>query len=257
MASELAPLLAEAWKTGNALKSISAGSLPADRAQAYAVQDQMAQLLGSPTIGWKVGATSEAVQRAEGYDGPLPGRIFAERTVASGAQVPAMLCRQCKLELEIAFRARHDIHTASVMDLSALDEQFEMLLAFDLTSSRYAPAALPDDGLGRMLAGIADNGNGGYVVTGPLVGPTASFTLRDFDMSIVVNNQQCAQIVPEQRADPLVGLTWVLQMCAARRESVRAGDIVLTGAANVPIALEASAQVQARVANHTLSVAYV
>ena len=47
----------------------------------------MAELIGGQVAGWKVGATVRAVQVFEGHDGPLPGRIFADRLFDSPARI--------------------------------------------------------------------------------------------------------------------------------------------------------------------------
>ena len=69
----LAVALAEAWRNDTTMPLPAADAAPASRAEAYAVQDRMAALIDDAVVGWKVGATVEAVQRLEGHDGPIPG----------------------------------------------------------------------------------------------------------------------------------------------------------------------------------------
>ena len=80
---QLARDLAEAWRSGGTIPLPPAGQGPATRADAYEIQDRMAELIGGQVAGWKVGATVRAVQVFEGHDGPLPGRIFADRLFES------------------------------------------------------------------------------------------------------------------------------------------------------------------------------
>ena len=75
----LARDLAEAWRNGRAIPLPEAGQGATTRAEAYAVQDRVAALIGGHVVGWKVGATVRPVQLMDGHDGPLPGRIFADR----------------------------------------------------------------------------------------------------------------------------------------------------------------------------------
>ncbi len=81
---EAGRLLADAWLAGRTVE-FRDELLPDDRAAAYAVQDGMAGILaakpGNRVVGWKVGATSPGVQRAEGYDGPIPGPDFCVDSV--------------------------------------------------------------------------------------------------------------------------------------------------------------------------------
>ena len=67
---QLARDLAEAWRNGGTIPLPRAGQGPATRADAYAIQDRMAELIGGKVAGWKVGATVRAVQVFEGHDGP-------------------------------------------------------------------------------------------------------------------------------------------------------------------------------------------
>ena len=103
-----ARLLADAW-LARATIEFPTKLLPPDRATAYAIQDEMARLLaavaesiGAPSkqavVGWKVGATSPGVQKVEGYDGPIPGRVFASTVFASPARLPSALCPYAKLK---------------------------------------------------------------------------------------------------------------------------------------------------------------
>ena len=108
---ELAKNLAEAWRTGGTTPLPD--KAPASRAEAYTVQDRMAELIGGKVVGWKVGATVRAVQVFEGHDGPLPGRVFADRYFDSPAKFPASKVRGAKVECEFAMRLTKDLPRSS------------------------------------------------------------------------------------------------------------------------------------------------
>lgn len=69
----LARDLADAWREGRAIPLPSAGHGATTRAEAYAVQDRVAALIGGKVVSWKVGATVRPVQLMDGHDGALPG----------------------------------------------------------------------------------------------------------------------------------------------------------------------------------------
>ena len=165
---QLARDLAEAWRNGSTIPLPRAGQGPATRADAYAIQDRMAELIGAKVAGWKVGATVRAVQVFEGHDGPLPGRVFADRLFESAAKIPAHLFKGAKVECEFAFRLTRDLPkgtTPVTQDEIAPSLTFHP--AFELAASRYAA------GTGERAAttfdGIADNGSGGAAVLGAAV----------------------------------------------------------------------------------------
>ena len=99
-------VLAEAWLAAKTI-DLPTDLLPVDRDEAYASQDEMARLLAddpdNKVVGWKVGATSSGVQEAEGYDGPIPGRVIASTIYKNCSSIPASRCQGAKVEAEIAF----------------------------------------------------------------------------------------------------------------------------------------------------------
>ena len=55
---KLAQNLANAWVSGGTIALPIAANAPATRADAYAIQDRMAELIGSQVSGWKIGRAS-------------------------------------------------------------------------------------------------------------------------------------------------------------------------------------------------------
>jgi 2-keto-4-pentenoate hydratase len=105
----LAADLAEAWRNDTRIPLPEGGADPASRAEAFAVQDRMAELIGDRTAGWKVGAAVKAVQELEGHDGPIIGRMLAARLYHGPARVPAATFAGGKVECEFAFRLTADL----------------------------------------------------------------------------------------------------------------------------------------------------
>ena len=74
------------WPIGNSLAepwdacALDRDLIPANRAEAYFVQDQMHAKLGLELAGWKVGATSPTMREIDGHEDVIPGRIFSVRT---------------------------------------------------------------------------------------------------------------------------------------------------------------------------------
>ena len=238
-----ARLLADAW-LARATIELPTKLLPPDRATAYAIQDEMARLLaavaesiGAPSkqavVGWKVGATSPGVQKAEGYDGPIPGRIFASTVFASPARLPSALCPYAKVEAEIAFRFRVAPKQGAQFSLNveSLTACVEALPAFDITSTRYAPSTrIGWNRQQNMLAGIADNGNSGVVVLGAPLSDWRTLDFMQLAVDLRVNGRDPApNLWDDARGDPLAALLWTVNNVYERGFSLAAGDIVLTG----------------------------
>lgn len=164
----LARDLAKAWTDGGTVPLPPAGQGARSRAEAYAVQDRMAELIGGTVAGWKVGATVRAVQVFEGHDGPLPGRVFADRVLEGGGSVDARLFPGAKVECEFAFRLRAGLPPGNgPVSAEELAPLVDFHPAIELASIRYAPGT-GNRGVTTFDA-IADNGGAGAAVLGAAV----------------------------------------------------------------------------------------
>ena len=243
-----ASLLADAWLAG-ATVDFPPELLPANRAAAYAVQDEMARLLAvdpaNAVVGWKVGATSPGVQKAEGYDGPIPGRILASTVYQTCAELPQSCCTYAAIEAEIAFRfVVPPRPSKKQFTLDSLADNVEMLPSFDITGTRYAPLSRNGwDSRQNMLAGIADNGNGGAVVLGAPVSDWQSLDFMQLAPDLRVNGDPAPILWDGARGDPLEALVWTVNHVRGRGSSLAAGDVVLTGSLIQPQPLHAGDRV--------------
>ncbi|MEM7031366.1 MAG: fumarylacetoacetate hydrolase family protein [Chloroflexota bacterium] len=241
----LAYQLADAWRN-KATIDIKHSQLPKDRESAYAVQDEMAaQITADPKhaiVGWKVGATSPGVQQAEGYDGPIPGRIFASTVFQSPAQVPAASCPYANLEAEVAFKLNTDISLADYpCTATTLSPIIDLVLAFDITSTRYTlETKAPWDNMQNMLAGIADNGNGGAIVIGPPIEQWQHIDLMTLTIDLRLNGKPpIKNLFDNSRGHPFDAFVWTVNSVLERGFPLQKGDIVLTGSLTEPQPLQA------------------
>jgi 2-keto-4-pentenoate hydratase len=228
----LARDLAEAWRSGGTIPLPQAG--PASRAEAYAIQDRMAELIGGTVAGWKVGATVRAVQVFEGHDGPLPGRIFADRLFDSPAQIPASLFKGVKVECEFAFRLTRELPASNgpvTRDQIAGSLTFHP--AFELAGSRFAP------GTGNRWAttfdGVADNGSGGAAVLGAAVENWQALPFETLEIDARIDDSPPIQIYTgAYRRDPAVITAETFSDLRARGVPLPVGTVVLTGSLSLP-----------------------
>ncbi len=238
--------LAEAWKTGSTVVLPSDEIAPKSRAEAYAIQDRMAQLIGGPVVGWKVGATVAAVQLFEGHDGPLPGRIFADRCLACPARIAANLFRGAKIECEFAFRL-----TAELPDQITTQSLAPLLTfhpAIELAASRYAP------GTGLRAAttfdGIADNGGGGAAVLGVAVAAWRNLPFETMEIDARIDGSPAIQAYSgPYRRHPLAIMAEAVTDLRRRGIDLEPGDCVLTGSLTLPTPIRPGQTLVARFAD--------
>ncbi len=230
----LARDLAQAWRVGGTIPLPAAGQGPATRAEAYAIQDRMAELIGGPVAGWKVGATVAAVQLFEGHDGPLPGRIFADRCHDSPARIPTGLFNSVKVECEFAFCLTQALpQGAAPVSRDEIVGALTFHPAFELAASRYAP------GTGARAAttfdGIADNGSGGAAVLGPAVVDWQTLSFGTMEIDARIDDSPPIQIYTgAYRRDPVAIVAETLSDLRARGVDPPAGTCVLTGSLSLP-----------------------
>jgi 2-keto-4-pentenoate hydratase len=226
---QLARDLADAWRSGGTIPLPA--EAPATRAAAYAIQDRMAELIGGEVAGWKVGATVRAVQVFEGHDGPLPGRVFADRVFGSAAKIPASLFKSVKVECEFAFRLTRD--WKGLVSRDAIAGSLTFRPAFELAASRYAP------GTGNRAAttfdGIADNGSGGAAVLGAAVENWQTLPFDTMEIDARIDDSPPIQIYTgAYRRDPVAIVAETFSDLHARGVDLPAGTCVLTGSLSLP-----------------------
>jgi 2-keto-4-pentenoate hydratase len=102
-------LLYAHWAAQTRLPALPHAIRPLTRADGYAIQARLEAMSASPLFGWKIAATSKAGQAHINVDGPLAGRILAERVVPDGGAVPLGNNLMRVAEIEFAFRLGRDL----------------------------------------------------------------------------------------------------------------------------------------------------
>ena len=77
-------LLWDHWHSGRRLGELPEDVRPRTRQDGYAVQACFEDRSSKPLFGWKIAATSRAGQQHINVDGPLAGRLLAEKVFESG-----------------------------------------------------------------------------------------------------------------------------------------------------------------------------
>lgn len=136
-------LLVKYWAEGSCLAALPEKMRPSTRAEGYAVQAFLERHSALPLLGWKIAATSLDGQRHIGVDGPLAGRLLAERAYANGAKLSLTGNHMRLAEPEFAFRMASDLAprpTAYEVDevMSAVES---LHTAIEMPDSRFEVVA--------------------------------------------------------------------------------------------------------------------
>ncbi|MEV4622369.1 hypothetical protein AB0J74_27095 [Asanoa sp. NPDC049573] len=196
------------------------------------VEDVLLRLdkaLGWTTAGWKVGAASMAVRRAENIPSPSPGHLFAHSIFDSPAQIgPEYFVnyRLCETEFAFAlgadFPARDEPYTEA--DLRAGIES--LIPVIEIGDSVFEDWYT----LSGYFGGMYDNGGGAALVRGRRHTDWRSVDLPTAIIDLYVNDSYVKSGVgAEAMGNPITSLTWMVNWARERGRDVAAGDVVSTG----------------------------
>jgi 2-keto-4-pentenoate hydratase len=235
-------LLAQAWRTNKQIALLPDGLRPATREQALAIQDLMIEYLGEEVGGWKIGATSDAVQRKQRLDGPIPGRIIAPWIFSNPANIPRERCPGASLECEIAFRLTKDLPWRKLRytgeDLAPI---VVLHFAVEVTGSRYAAVGNQGTADGTTLGTmtpydlIADNGGGAAFVFGKEFPNWQRIPFGEMKIDLRIDGGAPADnFFGEYRRDPIDVLAITINHAMSRQSGLSRGQYVSTGSMIVP-----------------------
>jgi 2-keto-4-pentenoate hydratase len=209
----------------------------------------MAELIGGPVAGWKVGAAVRAVQVFEGHDGPLPGRIFADRCFGSPARVPSRLLCGAKVECEFAFRLKQDLPPSSgKLAPEAIAGTLTFHPAIELAATRWAPGT--GNRASTTFDGIADNGTGGAAVLGPAVEDWRDLPFETMPIDARIDDSPPIQAYcGAYRRHPLAIAVETFADLHARGVRLERGMCLLTGSLTLPTTFRAGQTLVARFAD--------
>lgn len=185
--------------------------------------------LARARAGWKVGAASEAVQRAEGLPGPTPGVLYAGTVFDSGAALsPELFVNYRNCECEFAFRLGRDF---APTERGYDEREVADGIAGLLPVVEIGDCVFPDwYGASSYFGTCLDNGGGAALVIGELVSNWRDLDLAAHRMDVYLNGAYIKSGVGEAAmGHPLTSAMWLVNWLGRHGLTARAGEIVSTG----------------------------
>ena len=194
----------------------------------YAVQERYVSLLkprcGAP-VGYKIGLTSQRMQAMCGIGHPIAGVVLADRLHHSGARLATTDYGRMGLEFEIAVRMGSDLPVGGPAwtQESIAEHVAGVCAAIEIVDDRAADYAELD-----VLSLVADNSwNGGVIL---------STFCRDWPVLDAVSGTISRNGTEVDRGygrdalgHPFAPLAWLANALAAKGQSLKSGEIVMTG----------------------------
>lgn len=239
---EAAEFLSKTWYANTRVPSIPQPCRPKDRAEGYRVAAELSGVRAAPVAGWKIAATSEAGQRHINVEGPLIGRIYADRLLPPGAIVPFVDNVMKVAEGEFAFRLARDMppREAEYTRDEVMAATASLHLSLEVPDSRYED--FTKVGAAQL---IADTACACWLVLGPPVeAEWRGVSLADHRLSGWVNGKKVNDGSGKAAlGDPWTALTWAVNEASRYCGGLSAGDFVTTGTCIVPLAVAAGDEI--------------
>lgn len=242
-AAASALLQARVTRTPIAPISTSHGIAGLDVAYAVAELNTQAQLAaGRRIVGMKVGLTSKAVQQQLGVDQPDFGVLFDDMEVLSGQDVPMARLLQPKVEAEVAFVMGRDL-TGPAPSYA----EFLAAVAYALPAIEIVDSAIADWKI-TLVDTVADNASCGLYVLGDQPLPMGQVSLGELGMTMTKNGQTVSVGTGAAcLGHPLRAAYWLACTMAERGQSLKVGQVILSGALGPMVPVVAGDVVRAQI----------
>lgn len=237
MRTEFAQIVTDAYLGAYEIDKLTDRS-PFSIPEAYAIQAEALQILykkGDRRVGYKMGLTSKAKMKQMGVHNPIYGVLTEKMRLASSASGSHFDFKgriHPKIEPEIAFLIGKDIQ-GKVTAEEALAACSGVCAAMEIIDSRYRNFnfTLPDV--------IADNCSSSAFVLGETIRKPSEIDLGNLGMIMEVNGKP-VQFGSSSAiyGHPAASLAELCSMLAEQDQGLRAGDIVLAGAATAAVSIE-------------------
>ncbi|MFO1149965.1 MAG: hydratase [Alsobacter sp.] len=227
-------LLVGHWDAGTRIDALPEQLRPSTRAEGYAIQAQVERRSASSLFGWKIAATSQAGQRHINVDGPLAGRILAEKVREPGATIPLSGTLMRVAEIEFAFRFGRDLppRPTPYGVAEVLEAVASLHPAIEIPDSRYTDFCAV--GAAQL---IADDACAHLFMLGPASdAPWRQADLAAAPVSATLNGEETRHGKGANAlGDPRVALAWIVNELSGLGLTMQAGQVVTTGTCVVPV----------------------
>lgn len=222
------------WCAGTRIDAMPPDLRPADRASAYRVQACIEATSTVPLFGWKIAATSKAGQAHIGVDGPMAGRLLAERRIDDGGECVLGSNLMRVAELEFAFRMGTDLppRATPYSQDEVLAHVGTLHPAIEIPDSRYNKFEIAGE---AQL--IADNACAHRFVLGNAVTSDwrgvdlAAHPVKGFRNGTPAGEGTGANVL----GDPRIALTWLANELSDLGITLKAGQAIITGTCVKPL----------------------
>ena len=201
----------------------------------YAIQERLVTRLladGDSIVGYKLGLTSKPMQELLGVDRPDFSPIFASTVYADGAELGAEDFIAPRVEAEIAVTLGEDVSGPHCTPARAKASIASATAAIEIVDSRIRDWKI------KLADTVADLASNGAIALGGLATPVADIDLRLVGMVFSRNGEVVATGAGAAAlGDPAATVAWLANTLHPMGVTLRAGQVIMTGALHAMIPL--------------------
>jgi 2-keto-4-pentenoate hydratase len=218
------------WSARHGGRTVSADALGAisDHAAAYTLQTAVTTLSGAVVVGWKLGATSTASQKAFDLSGPFYGPLLAPFCYAAGATVTGAAAFGPGAEGEFALTMAGGLppRDAPYTVEDVAEAVASVCPALEIAGTRLTGGLMKADP--RHL--IADDAANIAFIPGEPVKDWRAIDLAAHKIILMINGEEKAAGTGALAfGGPLTALTWFANTLREQGRGLTAGEIITTG----------------------------
>ncbi len=233
---EFANQLATAEETRIGIAPLSETDATLTVNEAYAIQLENINRKveeGQRIVGKKIGLTSKAMQTLLGVNEPDYGHLLDSMVVENGGRVNIEKVLQPRVEAEIAFVLKHDLQGPNVTTLDVLQATDYIVPALEIVDSRVQDWKI------KLTDTVADNASSGFYVLG---GKPTKVTDIDLELVGMVFSKN-GEIVntgvgAAALGNPAYCVAWLANRLADFDITLKAGEVILSGALSAAVNAE-------------------
>lgn len=235
--------LDEAAVNANPISQLSTNN-SFDLASAYEIQRRAIEARksrGHALIGLKMGFTSVAKMEQMGVHDMIWGRLTEDMSIVNHGEVSLSRFIHPRAEPEICFRISKDV--PGEIPLEGLEAYVDAIApAIEIIDSRYENFKFTLEDV------VADNCSSTGVVVGPWQAPSRN--ISDLEMKMYFDQDEVAAGSSRDiLGDPWKSLQAATRLAVQYNEPIKAGHIIMAGAATAAIFLQPGIKVSAKVEN--------
>ena len=191
---------------------------------------QLDDRLGRAPAGWKIGAASEEIRRAEGLPGPSPGRIYLD-TVFTEPGRPSRSALHQLPQRRVRVRVPPGRRDSPCASEPYTEEEVAAHIECLMPTLEIGDMVFEDwYGASGYFGSCLDNGGGAALVCGPRSSTGASSTCRTRGS----RSRSTGTFVKEgfgraAMGHPLTSLTWLVNWAISNGRRIADGEIISTG----------------------------